>query len=67
MSTKLKLSFDVYVNGNKLTRYEYNNTDSLSIGSGKDAILPLSNDPAVRDIHALIDGNGVDALIALYS
>ncbi|MGC6510029.1 MAG: AgmX/PglI C-terminal domain-containing protein [Myxococcota bacterium] len=55
MSTKLKLSFDVYVNGNKLTRYEYNNTDSLSIGSGKDAILPLSNDPAVRDIHALID------------
>ena len=55
MSTNLKLSFDVYANGSKLTRYEYNNTDSLSIGSGKDAILPLGNDPAVREIHALID------------
>ena len=55
MSTNLKLSFDVYVNGEKLTRYEYNNTDSLSIGSGQDAILPLSNDDSVKAIHALID------------
>jgi TonB family protein len=55
VSTNLKLSFDVYVNGEKLTRYEYNNTDSLSIGSGQDAILPLSNDDSVKAIHALID------------
>ena len=55
MSTNIKLSFDVYVNGNKLTRYEYNNTDSLSIGSGKDAILPLANDAAIKEFVSDVD------------
>jgi hypothetical protein len=51
--TKLNLIFDIFEGDQKITRYEYNNTDSISIGSGSSAILPLSG-TAIKEIHALI-------------